>query len=84
MVSNSPKQHSHPVDLTPEQINNNKEVEDIRISQRGNCISTVIAKFSVWFQLLFRKMSERIDYFYLPFSGAYFHIPLVPDLDGHI
>lgn len=29
-------------------------------------------------------MSEKIDYFYLPSSGGYFHIPLVPDLDGHI
>jgi len=35
MVSNSPKQHFHSVDLSPEQINNNKEVEDIRSSQKG-------------------------------------------------
>lgn len=34
MVSNSPKEHSHPVDVSPKQINSNKEAEDIR-SQRG-------------------------------------------------
>lgn len=35
MVSNSSKQHSHPVDVSPEQLNNNKEVEDIMRIQRG-------------------------------------------------
>jgi len=62
MVSNSPKQHFHSVDLSPEQINNNKEVEDIRSSQKGTvylqycrifCFISVIIQKDVWKDSLF-------------------------------